>query len=29
MRVTDQGRGIRIDFSGGKIRMKIEKQEEK
>lgn len=26
MRVTDQGRGVRIDFSEGKIRIKIEKQ---
>lgn len=28
MRVKDQGRGVRIDFTGGRIRMEIEKQEE-
>lgn len=27
--MTDRGRAVRIDFSGGQIRMKIEKQEEK
>ena len=28
MRVKDQGRGVRIDFRRGKMRMEIEKQEE-
>lgn len=28
MRVKDQGRGVRIDFRGGKMRMEIEELEE-
>lgn len=28
MRVKDQGRGVRIDFRGGEMRMEIEKQKE-
>lgn len=28
MRLIDQGRGVRIDFRGGKMRVEIEKQEE-
>lgn len=28
MRVKDQGRGVRIDLRGGKMRIEIEKREE-